>query len=75
MKLGIIFKKEYQEEYGHKQEFFGDEITIKRDLDMFVVHNITTKENTININIFPVNININIFPVNTIQLIYLGEWK
>jgi len=65
MKLGIIFKKKFQDEYGKKQEFFGIEITINRvweDEIMITCIQIGTRERKT-------------FPVKAIQLIYFGDWK
>lgn len=65
MKLGIIFKKEFQWKYGKKQEFFGDEITIRRDCLGQLYIKTLTKGNS----------EISNYHVQVIQLIYLGEWK
>nr|BDI55226.1 MAG: hypothetical protein [uncultured archaeon] len=65
MKLGIIFKKEFQWKYGKKQEFHGIEITINRaweDKIIIEAIQIGKKEKET-------------FPVDAIQLIYLGDWK
>ena len=66
MKLGIIFKKEFREEFGDKREFFGDEITIlKNHIDgNLVITSITGKY-----------MDKRIIPINFIQLIYFGGWK
>lgn len=71
MKLGIIFKKEFQEMYGNKQEFFGNEITIKRETDWkyneILKISKKSREGTCFIE--------KTFPVEAIQLIYLGGWN
>jgi hypothetical protein len=63
MKLGIIFKKQYER---NKIEIYGDEITIKREGDALLVE--AEKDNS-------VITQKRRFPVHTIQLIYLGEWN
>jgi len=64
MKLGIIFKKEFQDEFGEKREFVGDEITIKQNPYELII---TAKNEG--------EIEKRRIPVNFIQLIYLGRWK
>jgi len=65
MKLGIIFKKEFQEKYGKKQEFFGIEININRvwEDEIYIEAIQIGKREQVH------------FPVGVIQLIYLGDWK
>lgn len=65
MKLGIIFKKEFQNLYGKKKEFSGDEITITKKGIEDIHFGTKTGEET----------NWQWIPVEVIQLIYLGEWN
>lgn len=68
MKLGIIFKKEFQDVYGEKKEFFGDEITIKEEWNGY--------EEIINIRALDLpKIKQKTFPNKSIQLLYLGDWN
>ena len=65
MKIGLIFKKEFQQLYGKKKEFFGDKITI-------------TKTGIENIHFEAKNgeeVNWQWIPIKAIQLIYLGGWN
>ncbi len=74
MKLGIIFKKEFQELYGQKKEFVGDVITIKNES-----HYDTSSHwgNYIYIRwrFTDCGTQQECFPAKAIQLIYLGGWK
>ncbi len=63
MKLGIIFKKEYER---NKIEIYGDEITIKRYKFSLLIE--AKHENS-------ERIEKRRFPIHTIQLIYLGGWN
>ena len=64
MKLGIIFKKEFREEFGDKREFFGEEINIKQNPYELII---TAKKDE--------EIEKRRIPINFVQLIYLGGWK
>lgn len=74
MKLGIIFKKEFQEGYGKKQEFFGDKITIKHDLEGTNRIIIKTEEYPTKYRKHSIE-RIEHIHIGVIQLIYLGDWK
>ena len=68
MKLGIIFKPVFHYKYGHKQEFFGDRISIER-VEYELIINMEKYGNN------KILLGQESFPVEAIQLIYLGEWK
>ena len=69
MKIGLIFKKEFHEVYGQKQEFHGFLVSITRNNDDILIYTEKKDDETYN------KFNSTSFPVNAIQLIYLGEWK
>ena len=73
MKLGIIFKKEFQDTHDIKQEFFGDEITITRATDINYLYIKTYTEGNIDDN--KEKLEKFTFPIRAIQLIYLGGWN
>ena len=67
MKIGIIFKKEFHDIYGDKQEFDGMEITISSNL---------ISKNQIRIEVIQLGGRVQkTFPTKSIQLIYFGGWK
>ena len=67
MKLGIIFKKEFQNGiYGAKVEIHGDEITLKRETDYKFNEVLRVKKD---------GKFVEAFLVSRIQLIYLGGWN
>ena len=73
MKLGIIFKKEFQEIYGNKREFISNDITIKTETEydtsshwgnyIYIHWSVGDTAATES------------FPAKVIQLIYLGGWN
>jgi len=72
MKVGIIFKKEFQDKYGTKKEFFGDEIIIREEVinyeHMLTISGHFEKDS----DMFT---DVRSYPTNSIQLLYLGGWK
>ena len=76
MKIGLVFKKQFQDEYGAKVEIRADEMTIRRTQaesnfgEACEVFEIIRKSNQTITGFITDQ-----FPVDTIQLIYLGEWN
>lgn len=60
MKIGLIFKKEFQDKYGKKKEFFGNDIFIHSEGGWFSIRSGDSFDQ---------------IPTGVIQLIYLGEWN
>ena len=67
MKVGIIFKKEFQNRiFGAKVEIQADEITLKRETDWKMNEVLIIKKD---------GEFVESFLVDRIQLIYFGDWK